>query len=266
MEGCPRTLESALRTAWCRWTCDPVDQPRWSESNPSWGQCASTALVIQDRLSGDLLLADVHEADGTPAGVHFWNRLPDGAELDLTSEQFRDGQVVGSPREVARPADVTRGRLPGQYHLLSGRVQRALSDAGSAGTSWPVTTKAVCVHHDGRILMCRNHRGEWELPGGRPDVGELFHDCVVREVREETGLEVVVDRLLGVAALEAVPGRWVDVVAYSCAAPSGDDLQALNASPEHTAVAFLDPSVLSDAQLPSTYQRFIAEAATSAGE
>jgi hypothetical protein len=51
--------------------------------------------------------------------VHFWNRLPDGRELDLTRDQFQDGQVVGSPREVERPADVTRGRLPGHYHLLS---------------------------------------------------------------------------------------------------------------------------------------------------
>lgn len=50
-------MERAIRAAWCLWTSDPVDQARWSPENPSWGQCASTALVIQDRLGGELLVA-----------------------------------------------------------------------------------------------------------------------------------------------------------------------------------------------------------------
>jgi ADP-ribose pyrophosphatase YjhB (NUDIX family) len=247
------TLESAIRASWSVWTSDPVDQARWSDSNPAWGQCASTALVVQDLLGGDLLVADVRESDGDSAGVHYWNRLAGGLELDLTREQFRAGQTIGGAREVARPADVTRGRLPGQYHLLSARVMRALTGPADGG-SRPVTVKAV-IETGGRVLLCRNDRGEWELPGGRPEIGELFQETVVRELREETGLDVTVDQLLGVRGLEVLAGTWVDVVAYACRAPLDP---VVTAGDEHTAVAFLDPSATTDDELPGVYRDLIA--------
>jgi ADP-ribose pyrophosphatase YjhB (NUDIX family) len=186
------SLEHAVRAAWCRWTSDPVDQPGWTDANPASGQCASTALVVQDRLlGGDLLMAEVHEADGSRQGVHYWNRLAGGRELDLT-----------------------RGRLAGNYHLLAHRVAHP-------PRSQAVTVKGVCRRPDGRVLLCRNHRGEWELPGGRPEVGELLQDCLRREIREETGIEVTVERVLGVRALEVVRGSWLDVLGYRCLVPAG---------------------------------------------
>jgi ADP-ribose pyrophosphatase YjhB (NUDIX family) len=247
-------LENAIRASWCVWTSDPVDQARWSESNPAWGQCASTALVVQDLVGGDLLVAEVHATDGASAGVHYWNRLAGSHELDLTSEQFHDGEILGEARDVTRPGDVTRGRLSGQYHLLSSRVTRRLAGEVDAG-SRPVTVKAVCIHQDARALLCRNDRGHWELPGGRPEVGELFQETVVRELREETGLEVTVDRLLAVRGFEVVRGNWVDVVAYACQAPYNDQVTA---SDEHTAVAFVDPRAIEHGELPAAYRELIA--------
>jgi ADP-ribose pyrophosphatase YjhB (NUDIX family) len=244
-------LEHAIRAGWSRWTSDPVDQPGWTAANPASGQCASTALVVQDRLGGELLIADVHEADGSRQGVHYWNRLPGGRELDLTREQFRSGEVVGAPDTVDRPTDVTRGRLAGQYHLLAARVARKGEAAGAA-----VSVKGVCRDDAGRVLLCRNHRGEWELPGGRPGVGELFHDCLKRELREETALDVAVERVLGVRLLEAVPGAWVDLVAYECAAVGP---VALRKSAEHVALAFLEPERLDG--LPAAYADLIAACA-----
>lgn len=52
-----------------------------------------------------------------------------------------------------------------------------------------------------RILLIRRGRGaaagEWSIPGGRVEFGETLAAAVVREVYEETGLEVIVDRPLG---------------------------------------------------------------------
>jgi len=63
-----------------------------------------------------------------------------------------------------------------------------------------VAVGALAVH-DGRVLLVRRARppgaGMWSLPGGRVRFGEELHEAVVREVVEETGMEVVVERFLG---------------------------------------------------------------------
>lgn len=55
-----------------------------------------------------------------------------------------------------------------------------------------LTVKGVCVNGAGEVLLCRNWREEWELPGGRPERGESFEACLARELAEETGLSVEV--------------------------------------------------------------------------
>ena len=63
-----------------------------------------------------------------------------------------------------------------------------------------VCVGAVAVHRN-RLLMVRRGRGvaagEWSIPGGRVEAGETLASAVVREVHEETGLEVVCERFLG---------------------------------------------------------------------
>lgn len=72
-----------------------------------------------------------------------------------------------------------------------------------------VSAYAVVMDGEGaRMLLAHwqaGGRGGWTLPGGGLDPMEDPADAVVREVREETGYDVVVDELLGVDSL-AVPG------------------------------------------------------------
>jgi ADP-ribose pyrophosphatase YjhB (NUDIX family) len=58
---------------------------------------------------------------------------------------------------------------------------------------------AILFDADGRVLLC--HRRDldlWNLPGGGLEAGETPWDGVVREVEEESGLRVAVDRLAGI--------------------------------------------------------------------
>jgi 8-oxo-dGTP pyrophosphatase MutT (NUDIX family) len=119
----------------------------------------------------------------------------------------------------------------------------------------PLTVKGVCLGDGGRVLLCRNHRDEWELPGGRPQRGEQFPACLRREVLEETGLTVAVKELLSAYPYEVLPGAWVNVITYGC---TGHDGRSPKVSAEHAAVAFLDPRELRTLVLADGYQRAIA--------
>jgi hypothetical protein len=117
-----KDIDQALRASWAADTCSPDDLARadWTSANPAWGHCDITALVVNDMLGGDLMVGEVHLGD-EQRGYHWWNRLPTGVEIDLTSDQFRDGQRVTGGRSVQRP----EGRLPrrwDEYQLLRRRV------------------------------------------------------------------------------------------------------------------------------------------------
>jgi hypothetical protein len=126
----PEEIEPVVRGAWCRETCDEVDLADWRPQNPARGQCGVTALVLHDLLGGDLLLAEVLLPDGSRQGVHWWNRLPDGREIDLTREQFAPHEVVQEPRVVPRPPGLpSRGTT--RYLRLRGAVAAAVVAAAA---------------------------------------------------------------------------------------------------------------------------------------
>jgi 8-oxo-dGTP diphosphatase len=60
------------------------------------------------------------------------------------------------------------------------------------------------VADGGRMLVLKRapgmsyKPGTWDLPGGHLVIGELFEECVAREIQEETGLTVTIERLLGI--------------------------------------------------------------------
>jgi hypothetical protein len=88
-----------------------------------------TAFVVQDLLGGDLILGEV-QVDGVKTGNHYWNRLPDGSEVDFTADQFYPGEVIANGQVVHRPPDAPR-RYREQYELLRERVLSALASASS---------------------------------------------------------------------------------------------------------------------------------------
>ncbi len=67
------------------------------------------------------------------------------------------------------------------------------------------------ISNRGRIIVLRRagrmsyQPGSWDLPGGHLALGEGFEECLLREVKEETGLEIAIERLLGVNKTPSEP-------------------------------------------------------------
>ncbi len=87
----------------------------------------------------------------------------------------------------------------------------------------PISVKGVLIHH-GRVLLLLNERGEWDLPGGRPDPGEDHRAALVREVREEAGLAIEVGAALDEYLFEVLPARFVRILPFICRLTGGGDV------------------------------------------
>jgi 8-oxo-dGTP diphosphatase len=125
----------------------------------------------------------------------------------------------------------------------------------------PVSVKGVLLHQ-GRVLLLLNERGEWDLPGGRPDPGEDHEAALIREVREEAGLAVTVGAALGEHLFEVLPRRFVRIVAFACDLTGGSEVTL---SHEHQDVHWLPFADLIDGliaghPLPAGYRTAINEA------
>ena len=70
-----------------------------------------------------------------------------------------------------------------------------------SGGARPVVGVGAVAVRDGYLLLVRRGRGAaqgtWSVPGGKVERGETLAEAVVRELREETGLEGLCGRLLG---------------------------------------------------------------------
>jgi mutator protein MutT len=64
----------------------------------------------------------------------------------------------------------------------------------------PIEVAAALIFREGKLLITRRHAGVhlgglWEFPGGKREPGEPWQACVIREIREELGVEMVVGTL-----------------------------------------------------------------------
>jgi 8-oxo-dGTP diphosphatase len=116
-----------------------------------------------------------------------------------------------------------------------------------SGRQIPTTRVSVVVIDDGKILLVRHRKGNrqyWVLPGGRLEYGETFHECAVRELKEETGLEVQIQDFLFLSEAIA-PDRSRHIVNIYLKAKVVGGTMRLGNEPVLAGVAFLPLSDLS---------------------
>ena len=80
---------------------------------------------------------------------------------------------------------------------------------------FPVSVKGVIIR-DGQVILLRNERDEWELPGGKLELSESPDQCLAREIAEELQLAIAPQTILDSWTYTIVPGVHVLVITYGC--------------------------------------------------
>lgn len=111
-----------------------------------------------------------------------------------------------------------------------------------------VGVNAIIFDSSHVLLSLRRDIGWWNLPGGGLEPGETVDEALRREVREETGLEVELERLVGVYSK---PQKNEVVLAFRCRVTGGQ----LSATEEMSESRYFAPGELPRNTLPKHRQR-----------
>lgn len=121
----------------------------------------------------------------------------------------------------------------------------------------PISVKGILINSEGRVLLLKNERNYWELPGGRIEAGEQPEETVKREIAEETGMEVTVKQLVDAYVYEVIQDRHVFIVTYQC---HFDEQQNIVISDEHREFAWFDVEKLNNVRIGERYLNSIQKA------
>lgn len=112
-----------------------------------------------------------------------------------------------------------------------------------------VSVAGVVIDENDRVLVIqRRDNGHWEPPGGVLELDETFEQGVIREVQEETGLRVEVERLTGVYKNM---NRSVVALVFRCRRTSGRE----TTTPESRRVTWMTRDQAAAAMTPAYYIR-----------
>lgn len=146
---------------------------------------------------------------------------------------------------------------------MSKRVDYYHDAEAPVANSLVVGSSAVAVDDEGRILLQRrSDSGNWALPGGALDIGETFAQSVMREVKEETGFEVRIERIVGiysdpghVFAYEDGEVRQEFNICMACTIVGGE----LQVSEESTDVQFVSIDEVAQLQMHESIRKRIRD-------
>ena len=89
-----------------------------------------------------------------------------------------------------------------------------------------IEVSAGLVFRDGQLLITQRHAGAhlgglWEFPGGKREPHETFAECLVRELREELGIEIIPGQILE-SLTHDYPEKSVHLKFFHCRWQSGE--------------------------------------------
>lgn len=129
-------------------------------------------------------------------------------ELKLQAAGGADESMT-APHDAFESMFCLRCGKPLTPREAGGRLRPACGACGWVHWADPKVATAVVIEHDGGLLLGRRAidpgSGKWSFPAGYVDRGEVVEEAAVREVREELGVDVALDGLVGVYSTRGRP-------------------------------------------------------------
>ncbi len=125
-----------------------------------------------------------------------------------------------------------------------------------------VSVKGVVIA-GGKVLLLKNEREEWELPGGKLEAGETPEDCCRREILEETALDVRIGALIDAWLYQIAPEGEVLILTYGCELAGSADFAI---SHEHKEGRLFEVGEVPGLVMPEGYKRSIRRWWAMAGQ
>lgn len=123
----------------------------------------------------------------------------------------------------------------------------------SGAFRFPVSVKGVVIR-GGKVILVRDERDEWELPGGKLELSESPEVCLAREIAEELNLTIEPESILDSWLYTIVPGVHVLVLTYGCVETVEDDPVL---SDEHNELRWFPLAEVDDLNMPDGYKASI---------
>lgn len=106
-----------------------------------------------------------------------------------------------------------------------------------------ISVTCAIIRRNGRILAAQRALdahlgGQWEFPGGKIDAGETEEACIVREIREELGIEIRPTKRLPDSVYD-YGDKQIRLIPFECDLVDGEPVAR-----EHAAITWLEPSDL----------------------
>jgi mutator protein MutT len=123
---------------------------------------------------------------------------------------------------------------------------------------YPVSVKGI-IFSNNKIVLLKNERNEWELPGGKLDPNETPEQCLVREIKEELNIDTEIDSLIDVWMYNILNKVDVLIITYLSVRKVIEPSE-IKISNEHKELGLFSPEEINGLNMPEGYKKSIRKA------